>query len=74
MFNRISGLLEALFTDMQTTFLTIFTIGILICAVGVFAGDEHSAPKFKKGIITCVIGVIVFLLADPIIDYVKVNL
>lgn len=74
MFNRIGGLLDALFSDFQTTFITIFAIGILICAVGVWSGDEHAGPRFKKGMIFCGVGVIVFLLARPIIDYIQANL
>lgn len=74
MFTRIGSLLSRLFTDLQTTFIWIFAIGILICAIGVWAGDEQNAPRFKKGLMLSVIGLIVFLLARPIIDYVKMNL
>lgn len=69
MFDRIDGLLSALFTDIQTTFITLFAIGLLICAVGAWAGDEQTTPRFKKGLFLCVGGVVVFLLADPIITY-----
>jgi len=74
MFDQINGLLNSLFTDMQSTFITIFAIGLLICAVGVWAGDEHAGPKFKKGLMFCAMGVVVFLLARPIIDYISINL
>lgn len=74
MFDRIQGLLTSLFTDMQTTFITIFAIGLLICAIGVWAGDEQSGPRFKKGLMFCSLGVVVFLLARPIVEYITNNL
>lgn len=74
MFERISGFLNTLFADMQTTFITIFMIGLLICAIGVWAGDEQSSPKFKNGLKLCVVGVVLFLLAKPVIDYIQTNL
>ncbi len=74
MFERIGMFLNTLFSDMQSTFITIFMIGLLICAIGVWAGDEQSAPKFKAGIKLCVSAVVLFLLAKPVIDYIQVNL
>nr|WP_276323953.1 hypothetical protein [Planococcus halocryophilus] len=59
---------------MQTTFITIFMIGLVISAIGVWAGDEQSAPKFKNGIKLCVLGVVLFLLAKPVIEYIQMNL
>lgn len=49
-------------------------IGLLICAIGVWAGDEQSSPKFKNGLKLSVLGVVLFLLAKPVIDYIQVNL
>lgn len=69
MFDRINGLLNALFSDIQTTFITLFAIGILICAVGAWAGDEQTTPRFKKGLTLCVVGLVAFLLADPMVTY-----
>ncbi|MFC3210679.1 hypothetical protein [Planomicrobium okeanokoites] len=74
MFDRIGAFLNTLFTDMQGTFITVFMIGLLICAIGVWAGDEQSSPKFKNGIKLCVLGVVLFLLARPVIDYIQTNL
>lgn len=73
-FDRISVFLNTLFSDMQGTFITIFMIGLLICAIGVWAGDEQSSPKFKNGLKLCVLGVVLFLLAKPVIDYIQTNL
>lgn len=74
MFARITKLLNKIFVDLQSTFIWIFAIGILISAIGVWAGGEENAPKFKKGLTLSIIGVIVFLLAKPMVDYVKANL
>lgn len=74
MFERINGFLNTVFSDMQSTFITVFMIGLLICAIGVWAGDEQSSPKFKNGLKLSVLGLVVFILAKPIIDYVQMNL
>jgi stage V sporulation protein AE len=69
-FSQIKSFLLKLFTDFQSTFIWIFAIGILFCALMVWMGDEHNAPKFKKGLMTCVFGLIIFLLAKQIIQYI----
>lgn len=69
MFEAIDGLLNSLFKDIQSTFITLFAIGFLVCAFGTWAGDEHSGPRFKKGLVLCIGGIVVFLLADPIVTY-----
>ncbi|WP_017380621.1 hypothetical protein [Paenisporosarcina sp. TG-14] len=74
MFERIQGFLDTLFSDIQGTFIIVFAIGLLICAIGVWAGDEQNSRKFKNGIKLCVFGVVLFLLARPIIQYVQANL
>ncbi|AQQ55586.1 hypothetical protein [Planococcus lenghuensis] len=74
MFERISVFLNTLFSDMQSTFITIFMIGLLICAIGAWSGDEQATPKFKNGLKLCVGGVVLFLLAGPVIDYIQTNL
>ena len=74
MFERVQGFLGVLFSDMQSTFITLFAIGILICTMGVASGDEQSASKFKSGIKISGVGLVVFLLAKPIIEYVQTNL
>lgn len=74
MFNQIKNLILKLFTDLQGTFLWIFAIGILLCAIVLAFGDEQNAPKFKKGLIGCLAGIVVFLLAKPVVEYVQSNL
>lgn len=74
MFSRIQGLLSTLFTDMQTTFIWIFIIGMIFCGIMLWQGGEENAPKFKKSLIGCGIGLVIFLLAKPIIEYVQTNL
>ena len=74
MFNSIKSLLLSLFIDMQTTFITLFAIGFLFCALMIWQGEEQNAPKFKKGLGFTVAGVVVFLLAKPIVEYVQSGL
>ncbi|MED1560099.1 hypothetical protein [Bacillus paramycoides] len=71
MFNKLSALLIAFMTDWKSTFITIFIIGILVCAAGsAFGGDEHSG-KFKSALKTIIICLVLYLLAPEIVDYVK---
>ncbi|ACI30587.1 MULTISPECIES: hypothetical protein [Bacillus] len=74
MFTRIQHLLQTLFTDMQSTFIWAFIIGGLVCGLMIWQGDEQNAPKFKKGLLFCGAGVVVFLLAKPFVDYIKAGL
>jgi hypothetical protein len=74
MFGKLNALLVAFMTDWKSTFITIFIIGILVCAAGAgFGGDEH-AGKFKSALKTIVICLVLYLLAPEIIDYVKAKL
>ncbi|HDR7001870.1 TPA: hypothetical protein QCW13_005369 [Bacillus cereus] len=74
MFIRIQKLLTTLFTDMQSTFIWAFVIGALVCGLMIWQGDEQNAPKFKKGLIFCGAGAVVFILAKPFVDYIKAGL
>ncbi|OUB36715.1 hypothetical protein CN980_09795 [Bacillus cereus] len=74
MFGKLSALLIAFMTDWKSTFITIFIIGILVCAAGsALGGDEHSG-KFKSALKTIVICLVLYLLAPEIVDYVKAKL
>lgn len=74
MFESLQGLLNSLFGDITSTFITLFAIGILVCGLlAAFGGDENQA-KFKRGHFLCVVGLIVFLLARPIVNYFQNNL
>ena len=74
MFESLQGLLNSLFGDITSTFITLFAIGILVCGLlAAFGGDENQT-KFKRGLFLCVVGLIVFLLARPIVNYFQNNL
>ncbi len=70
MFALIDKFLDGLFGDIQSTFTTLFSIAILITALGTFFGGEEAAPKFKKGLWFSVACLIIFLLAGLITTYV----
>lgn len=74
MFKRIENLILSLFTDMQTTFIWIFALGGLFSGLMVAFGGEENAPRFKKYLMFCIIGLVVFLLAKPIVEYIKAKL
>lgn len=70
-FQKIGSLLTKISGDVTTNLITIFVIGFCFCAFMVWKGDEENAPRFKKGLIGCGLGVIVFTLASVIVNYIK---
>ncbi len=73
MFEAIGGLLTTLFGDITSTFVTLFAIGILVCALGAAFGGDENQGKFKRGLITCIICLVAFLLAGKIVEYFQKN-
>nr|WP_173026412.1 hypothetical protein [Aeromonas sp. Ne-1]AKO69698.1 hypothetical protein [Aeromonas sp. Ne-1] len=71
MFANIKKFFTQLFTDFQSTFTWIFIFGIIFCAIMVGWGGDENAPKFKKGLITCIFGLVIFLSAKLIVEYVN---
>jgi uncharacterized YccA/Bax inhibitor family protein len=74
MFSTIKSFLLRLFTDFQTTFIWLFAIGILVSALLVWTGGEENAPKFKKSLVVCIVGMMIFLLAKPLVQYMDAGL
>ncbi|AOZ94942.1 TrbC/VirB2 family protein [Paenibacillus crassostreae] len=74
MFEALQGLLNTLFGDITKTFITLFSIGILVCGLIAAFGGEENQPKFKKGLMLCVVGLVVFVLAKQIVEYFQTNL
>jgi stage V sporulation protein AE len=73
MFDAIGGLLDTLFGDIQSTFTTLFGIGILFCTIMAIFGDDQNQALFKKWLARIVIAFIIFLIAMPIIEYFQDN-
>ncbi|MEB6550206.1 TrbC/VirB2 family protein [Heyndrickxia sporothermodurans] len=74
MFGKIKKLLTGFTTDIKSTFITLFIIGIMFSGLMVWLGGDENAPKFKKSLLVCCIGLIVFLIASPIVSYFKTKL
>ena len=74
MFTTLKNFINKLFTDFQSTFLWIFALGFLFCGLMVWLGGEENAPKFKKGLLFTICGLVVFLLAKPIVQYLDAGL
>ena len=74
MFNKLNSLFTKLFSDIQSTFIWLFIIGLAICGLFAAWGSEEMQPKFKRGFVVCLIGLTVFLLAKYTVDYFQTNL
>ncbi len=74
MFTSIQGLLNKLLADISTTFITFFIIGIAVTGLlAAFGGEEHKS-KFKGAFFLCLVGLVVFSIAEPIVTYFQTNL
>ena len=74
MFSQLQNLLDSIFSDISTTFITLFAIGVLVCGLMAAFGGEENQPKFKKGLVLCIFGVVAFTLAKPLITYLQTSL
>ncbi|MFS0783353.1 TrbC/VirB2 family protein [Bacillus sp. 1P06AnD] len=70
-FDKIKTLLNTLQSNITNTFITIFIIGIIICAAMAWRGSEENAPRFQKGLMMCIAGLVIFVLGPIIVTWVK---
>lgn len=70
-FTKINTFLGTIVTDVTGLAITIFTIGFIICAIGVARGSEENVPRFQKGLLWTGIGVVVVVLAKVIVTWIK---
>lgn len=73
-FTKIDTLLKAFYADITSTGITLFSIGLLICALIVWRGSDESAQKGKKGVVICFAGAVLFLVADLFVTYIKTKM
>lgn len=74
MFESLNNLLDTLFTEFRTLGMTLFAIGLIVMALLTAFGGEENKRSFQRGFIVCVIGMIVFFLAKPIITFIRTTL
>jgi len=74
MFESLNNLLDTLFTEFRTLGMTLFAIGIIVMALLTAFGGEENKRSFQRGFIVCILGVIVFFLAKPIITFIRTTL
>lgn len=74
MFDSLNNLLNTIFIEFRQLGMTIFAIGMLVMAVLTAMGGEENKRNFQKGFLISVIGLIVFFLVKPIIEFFRTNL
>jgi len=62
---------QGVFNDLTSLAITVFGIGVVVCALGVWKGDEENVHKFKKGLTWTVIAFVIAVLAKGILAWVK---
>lgn len=74
MFDSLNNLLNTIFIEFRQLGITIFAIGIIVMAMLTAFGGEENKRSFKAGFVICLVGMIVFFLARPIIDFIRTTL
>lgn len=71
MFESLNNLLDTIFSEFRTLGITLFAIGIIVMAALTAFGGEENKRGFQRGFIVCLVGMVVFFLAKPIISFVR---
>ena len=74
MFESINSLLDTIFNEFRSLGVTIFAIGIIVMALLTAFGGEENKRNFQRGFVVCVVGIVVFFLAKPLIQFIKTSL
>lgn len=74
MFDSLNNLLNTIFIEFRQILITLFAIGLLVTASLTAFGGEENKRKFQQGFVISLIGLIVFFLAKPIIEFVRSTL
>lgn len=71
MFDSLRNLFNTLFTEFRGLGLSIFATGLVVMALLTAFGGDENKQTFKRGFVTCLIGLIVFFLAKPIVTFIR---
>lgn len=71
LFESLNNLLDTIFDEFRTLGVTLFAIGIIVMALLTAFGGEESKRTFQRGFVVCIIGIVVFFLAKPIITFLR---
>lgn len=71
MFESLNNLLDTIFSEFRSLGITLFAIGIIVMAALTAFGGEENKRGFQRGFIVCLVGIIVFFLAKPIITFIR---
>ncbi len=71
MFESLNNLLNGLFGELRTLGISIFAIGLIVMALLTAFGGEENKRSFQKGFVVCIVGLIVFFGAKPLITWVQ---
>lgn len=71
MFESINNLLDTVFIELRTLGITLFSIGLIVLSLLTAFGGEENKRSFQRGLIVCIVGIVVFFLAKPIITFIR---
>jgi len=71
LFESLNNLLDTVFDELRSVGVTVFAIGIIVMALLTAFGGEENKRTFQRGFVVCVVGIIVFFLAKPIITFLR---
>lgn len=73
-FDIVDKFLQNMKGDIQDVAITLFTIGIMVTGSILFFGGEEKNPIFKKAFGWLIVGLIIMLLAGPIVTWIDTSI
>lgn len=71
MFESLNNLVDTMFSEFRSLGIGIFAIGIIVMAALTAFGGEERKRGFQSGFFICVLGIVIFFLAKPIIAFIR---
>lgn len=71
MFDSIKSFLDTVFDEFREAGTTLFALGLIVMALLTAFGGEENKRTFQRGVVLCIIGMVVFFLAKPLVSFIK---
>lgn len=71
LFESIKSLLDTLFDEFREAGTTLFALGLVVMGLLTAFGGEENKRNFQRGFVICLIGMMVFFLAKPLVKFVQ---
>jgi len=73
-FKKVLNMVNGTKADILAIGYSILTIGLVICAIGIWNGSDENAPRFKKAAFFCCAGIALLAISPTLIAWIKTQL